>query len=415
VLFDLDSGGRGDAAYRSYTRFSQVGLRGHKNVNHHTRLNDQNTKAHGGQIAKCASGQVAEWTVEGVGGRILAICPSPHLPICLLFVLLAVSAAPAQVPSRAPAYVPQAFSSTTLSQPVGRPVARVNGAVLTDRDLLREMLTIFPYARVHNGFPKAMEADIRDGAMKMMIFEELVYQEAKRQNMTVPAARLAHALAEFRQQFPSPQEYQQFVQVEFHGSQPLLRAKVERSLLIDKFLELEVTNKAGVTGVEAKAYFDQHPERFRVPESFAFQSISFLPPRNATGTQAEEARKRAEAALRQAKATQSYEEFGLLAERISEDDFRVMMGDHKAADRSKLPPAVVTALLAMQPGQVSDIVEFDADAYTILRLNAHIPAGMQKFETIEDGLREQLKKEKTEQLRSAVATKLSKNAKIEKL
>jgi hypothetical protein len=292
---------------------------------------------------------------------------------------------------------------------------RVNGAVLTDRDLLREMLSIFPYARIHNGFPKAMEADIRDGAMKMMIFEELVYQEAKRRNMTVPPARLARALAEFRRQFTSPQEYHQFIQVEFRGSPQLVRTKVERSLLIDKFLKLEVTSKAGITVAEAKAYFDQHPERFRTPESFSFQSISFLPPRNATAAQAKEARKRAEDALRQAKATQGYEQFGLLAERISEDDFRVMMGDHKAADRSRLPPAVVTALLAMQPGQVSDIIQFDANAYTILRLNAHLPAGMQKFETIEDGLREQLRKQKTEQLRSALATRLSKNAKIEKV
>jgi hypothetical protein len=291
----------------------------------------------------------------------------------------------------------------------------VNGAVLTDRDLLREMYTIFPYARVHNGFPKAMEAGIRDGAMKMMIFEELVYQEAKRRNMTVPPGELARGLAEFRRQFPSPQEYQQFVQVEFHGSQALLRTKVERSLLIDKFLELEVTNKAVASVADAKAYFDQHPERFRVPESFSFQSISFLPPQNATAAQAKEARKRAEEALRQAKAIQSYEQFGLLAERISEDDFRVMMGDHKAAERAKLPPAVVTALEAMQPGQVSGIIEFDINAYTILRLNAHHPAGVQKFEAIKDALREQLAKEKTEQLRSALATKLSKNARIEKL
>jgi hypothetical protein len=298
---------------------------------------------------------------------------------------------------------------------VGRPVARVNGVMLTDRDLLREMLTIFPYARVHNGFPKAMEADIRDGAMKMMIFEELVYQQAKRQNLTVPSAQLARASAEFRQQFPSPQQYQQFIQAECRGSQQVLRAKIERSLLIDKFLNLEVTNKAGVSLAEAKAYFDQHPQSFRHPESFSFQSISFLPPRNATAAQAREARQRAERVLRQAKATKSYEEFGLLAERISEDDFRVMMGDHKAADRAKLPPAVVTALEAMQPGQVSDIIEFDASDYTILRLNTHDPAGIKKFETIKDGLREQLKQEKAEQLRRALAAKLSKNARIERL
>ncbi len=69
----------------------------------------------------------------------------------------------------------------------------------------------------------------------------------------------------------------------------------------------------------------------------------------------------------------------------------------------------------MQPGQVSDIIEFDANDYTILRLNAHIPAGMQKFETIKDPLRQQLTKEKIEQLRSALAARLGKSARVEKL
>ncbi len=57
-------------------------------------------------------------------------------------------------------------------QPTGKPVAKVNGTVLTDRDLLREMYAIFPYAKQHNGFPKAQEAGIRQGALEMIIFEE---------------------------------------------------------------------------------------------------------------------------------------------------------------------------------------------------------------------------------------------------
>jgi hypothetical protein len=75
---------------------------------------------------------------------------------------------------------------------------------------------------------------------------------------------------------------------------------------------------------------------------------------------------------------------------------------------------VVQALAAMQPGQVSDLIAFDASNFTILRLNAYIPAGPQKFEAIKNTLRGNLAKEKNEQLRSALATKLSKKAKIEK-
>jgi parvulin-like peptidyl-prolyl isomerase len=138
-------------------------------------------------------------------------------------------------------------------------------------------------------------------------------------------------------------------------------------------------------------------------------------PANATAAQLKEAHKRADDALRQAKASKNYEEFGVLAEKLSEDDFRVMMGDHGSADLSKLPPPVVKATLAMKPGEVSDVIEFAPNAFTILRLNAHVPAGMKTFASVKDEVREQLTKEKSEQLRSALATKLSKDAKIEKL
>lgn len=294
-------------------------------------------------------------------------------------------------------------------------MARVNGAALTDRDLLREMFTIFPYARQHNGFPQAMEADIRAGAMKMMIFEELVYQQAKRSGMTVAPERVTRGMAEFRKRFDSPAEYRKFVKEEFHGSEELLQTKVERSLLIDKYLKLQVADKSAVPLAEVKAYFDQHPERFQIAESFTFQSITLLPPQNATESQLKEERKRAEDALKQAKVTKSYEEFGVLAEKISEDDFRVVMGAHKAADRSKLPPAVVNALVAMQPDQVSELVEFDKNNFTILRLTAHISPGMMKFEEVKDPLRAQLQRNKTEDLRRNLDLRLRKNAKVEEL
>jgi hypothetical protein len=298
-------------------------------------------------------------------------------------------------------------------KPAGRPVARVNGAVLTDQDLVREMYAIFPYARQHNGFPKAMEADIRSGAMKMIVFEELVYQEALRRKMTIPPAQMDRALADFRQQF-NPDQYRQLLNTEFGGSAESLREKVRRSLLIERMLSTEVTARATVSVIEAKAYYDKHPERFRVPESFALQTISIVPPQNATAAQLQEARKRADDALRLAQATKDYRGFGLLAEKISEDDFRVMMGDHKAAERAKLPPAVVDAALALKPGQISGLIHFD-QVYTIVRLNAHIMPGTKRFEEVKDSLRKELEKNKTEQLRSGLDKKLRANAKVEEL
>ena len=307
-------------------------------------------------------------------------------------------------------------NSNSPAKPAGKPVARVNGAVLTDRDLLNEMYQMFPYAQQHNGgFPKSMEADIRQGALQMIVFEELVYQEARRHKMSIPAAKLNRAVEEFRKQFPSDPQFQDFLQNEVNGSLEQLRSKIERSMLIEQLLKAQVTDKAAASQAQLRAYYDRNPNNFTTPESFDFQSISILPPNKATPAQLQEVRKRAEDALRQAKATKSYDEFGMLAEKISQDDFRVMMGDHKTVERSKLPPEVATAANHLQAGQVSELIQIGPQAYAILRLVAHTPAGKQSFEMVKKSLREQLERARTQQLRSELGKKLRAAAKVEVL
>lgn len=305
-------------------------------------------------------------------------------------------------------------TSTSAFQVSDKPVARVNGAVLTDRDLLREMLQIFPYANQHNGFPKAQEASIRMGALQMIIFEELVYQEAIRRKLVVPPPEINKAEIEFKKQFHSPAEYQKYLAVEMGGSEKTVREKIQRSLLIEQVLKSEVENKAAVGLVEARAYYDKNSAKFTSPESFAFQSISFLPPPNGSPDQKKEVLKKANEALKQAKATTSYQDFGLLAEKISEDDFRVNMGDHKAVEKDKLPPQVIKEFQVLKPGQVSDLIQIE-QAYTIIHLNAHNLAKKQSFEDVKTGLRTELQKEKYEQLRASLDKRLRATAKVELL
>lgn len=335
------------------------------------------------------------------------------LSVCILL-LTALSAA-GQVASHAPSAIgtmPATSPVSSLLQVRDKPVARVNGALLTDRDLLREMYAIFPYAKQHNGFPKAQEASIRQGALEMIIFEELVYQEARRRSLTIADARLNQAEADFRKQFHSPEDYDQYMQVEMHGSRQVLRQQIQRALLIDEVLKAEVENKSAVSLAEVRAYYDKNPARFRQPESFSIQSISILPPQKTTPEVIEQNRKRAEAALRQAKVTRNYDEFGLLAEKLSEDDFRVNMGDHKAVSRDKLPPQIVQAAEAMQLGEVSGAIQIQ-NAFTIFRLNAHNPARLQPFGEVKADLRTELGKSRYERLRSNLAKRLRANAKIE--
>jgi peptidyl-prolyl cis-trans isomerase SurA len=335
----------------------------------------------------------------------------------ILLLLLLTMVAGAQVSSHAPTAISKAPTRGAVVLPQrapDNPVARVNDSILTNADLIREEYTIFPYARQHSGIPKEFEKQIRDGALKMIIFEELVYQEALRRHMTVPVAKMQRARADFRKQFATPEEFNALLQGEFHGSQQQLDEKIRRSLLIEAFLKIEVEDRCAVTPTELRAYYDKNPARFQHPETFIFQTISVIPPASATVAQLKEARTRAEDALRKAKATKTAEEFGLLAEKISDDDYHVMMGQHKAVPASEMAPQVVSSLREMHPNDMSGLIQVD-QIYTIVRLQVRTPAGKTKFEDVRAQLKTELQQGRRNQLRATLDQRLRQNAKIEEM
>ena len=303
----------------------------------------------------------------------------------------------------------------TMITPKGKTVARINGTVLTDRDLLREMMTIFPYARQHGGkFPHSMEADIRRGALDMIEFEELVYQEAQRRNMKVSPARLEQAMKAFREQFSSSDEFHSYLKAECGGSTLKLREKVRRSLMIDDLLLVEITRKASVSEAEVQAYYQKNPAKFYTPESVSIQTISLVIPDHPSADQEASVRKRAEDALRQAKKARNYEDFGMLAEKFSEDDWRVMMGDHQFVSRDKMPPEVAKVAFTLKPGEVSDLIRAE-NSWCILRLNSRQEPHRTTFEQVKVSLKKELEADQVETLRRALHQQLRKKATVEEL
>jgi parvulin-like peptidyl-prolyl isomerase len=317
--------------------------------------------------------------------------------------------------SHASSLTKPASTAQSVTAPTNKPVAKVNGAVVTEVELRREMYTIFPYAQQHNGtFPKDLEPEIRKGALEMIIFEELVYQEAKRLNVIIPAEKLTRSEAAFRKQFQDKEQYNQFLKAECNGSQAVLREKIRRSLLIEKMLKTQVEQKSVITPLEVKAYYDKNVKKYTHGESFAIQTISIIPPENASKEIQQEAYDKIKDGLRLAKATKDYKGFGLLAEQISDDDWRTHLGDRKVMEANALPPEVVKALRAMKVNEISDIVKVDR-AYVIVRLNARVPAGTTPFAEVKTKIQSDLQKQKTLATRSALNQKLRTTAKIEVL
>jgi len=104
----------------------------------------------------------------------------------------------------------------------------------------------------------------------------------------------------------------------------------------------------------------------------------------------------------------------LLAEKVSEDDFRVDMGDRKVVKSGNLPPEVVKVAEKMKPGEVSGLIPLGT-AWTIIRVNAHTPPGKATFEAAKAELMTDMQKRKYEQLRVGLDKRLHQNAQIQEL
>jgi parvulin-like peptidyl-prolyl isomerase len=79
-----------------------------------------------------------------------------------------------------------------------------------------------------------------------------------------------------------------------------------------------------------------------------------------------------------------------------------------------LAPPVLKALLAMKTGDVSDLIQIE-QAYTIVRLGDHTPAGRAKFEDVKGQLEKELPQARKNQIRAELDKKLRETAKVETL
>jgi peptidyl-prolyl cis-trans isomerase C len=340
------------------------------------------------------------------------------LLICATVVTLAAGLS-AQVASHAPTSVASKTNSTvvygTLDAPTGKPVVKVNGAALDDRDLTREMMNVFPYAKQHGGkFPKEAEPDIRKKALRNIELEELAYQQAKKSGMTVSQAKLDKAVKDFKTQFDGEAQFQQYLKAEQNGSMQVLRAKIQRAILIDENLKAEIDNKAKMTDAQLRDFYQKNPDRFRKPDSVSIQTITVAYGDNPSVADKKKARQRADDAWKEAKATKDYEGFGMLAEKVSMDDWRVMMGDHKWLHRGRMPKQVEAVVFKMKAGRVSDVID-TGDSFCIVRVNGIEPSHIVPFDEIKAELKKDLEQQKADELRASYEARLRRNASIQEL
>ncbi len=298
------------------------------------------------------------------------------------------------------------------AKPPQTPVARVNGVTLTQAQLDQELRRLFPYYSIHGGhLPAGAEDDLNKKAMHDLVLHELLYQEALSRKLTIPPAVWQQRLRTMRQRFPTRAAYDARATKEY-GSVAEFERLLRRSMLVEQLWDTDVTKKTAVGPQAAKDYYLAHKEHYVRPEAVWLQTITVKFPANATPEQKQEARKLAEQILVKVKAANSYEEFGVLAEKLSQDEWRVMMGDHNWVHRGAVTPDIEPALFSMKAGQISGIVE-SSNGYLILRANQCQPKRQMTYTEVGASVHQHMVAEKKEKLSQGLETRLRAKFKVE--
>lgn len=129
---------------------------------------------------------------------------------------------------------------------------------------------------------------------------------------------------------------------------------VERSLKIEKLIEVEIRSKIRIDEQEMRAFYESHLSRFKAPESRRLRHIFVKAPQGDLDEKKKEAFVRIEKALKRIK---SGEHFAKVAREVSEDFTAANGGSLGNVTKGQLLPELEEKVFSLKTGEVSDILE----------------------------------------------------------
>ncbi|MFP4011957.1 MAG: peptidylprolyl isomerase [Spirochaetaceae bacterium] len=249
-----------------------------------------------------------------------------------------------------------------------------------------------------------MRANVLDG----MINEELLYQEAQEQDVSASDDQVDQQLDQYREQY-GEEGFTEALQ-NAGMTEEQLREELARSLTIQRLIEQEVDVEADVTEEERQQFYDENPEMFEQPESVTASHILLSTQEAESDAEREEARERAEELHDELEEGADFEE---LAREHSEDPSAEQGGSLGEFSRGQMVPAFEDAAFALEPGEISDVVETQF-GYHIIKVDEKSEGGTSSYDEVKDQIGQYLTQQKQQQAVQGYIEELKEGAEIER-
>lgn len=292
--------------------------------------------------------------------------------------------APPQTPAPASAAVSEAPKGGTIGP--GAPVAVVNGQPVTRAEYDRALKAYMRnFAQMSGGMHgrvaepnERMKADV----LEQLVDRELLYQESRKVPVEDLAGQVSAEFDAIRARFPSPDAFQQALKSD-QLTEADLKDLIGRQISVRHFVETEIAPKVSVSEEAIAAFYKENEDKFATAEQVRCSHILIRSAPDAAPEEREAARKKAgEIQVRCAAG----EDFAALAAEFSEDPgSKDAGGDLGFFPREQMVAPFSEAAFALQPGQVSPVVE-TRFGYHVIKLAERKEASKQSL----DDVREQI-------------------------
>jgi peptidyl-prolyl cis-trans isomerase C len=295
---------------------------------------------------------------------------------------------PATQPPPAPAFDPGTLPEV---------VARVNGADVTRTELIEEAKGAYAQLRQLGQAPP-MDASFYRSALDQRIASMLLEAEAKTRGIAATPEEIEQRFAEARSRFESDEAFQRSLEAQGLTSETA-KAELAQEISRYKYIETVIVPTIEVTDDAMRKFYDQNLEHMRQPERVKLRHLLIQVQAGATEDDRQKARQRAEELAKRAK---NGEDFAALAREHSDDGTREQGGELPWIQRGQTLPPFEQAAFALQPGQVSDVVETPLGFHVIQAVDRQAPR-VAEFDEVKDRIQLVLQSEEAqERLRQAV-------------
>ncbi len=277
-------------------------------------------------------------------------------------------------------------------------VATVNGVPIKASELEQAIDRLIPRISFHGEVSEEKRAELRDKALDDLISMELRYQDATAKGVKLDTKMVKEQMAAIRGQFNAKSDYEKALK-RAGMTESTLRQQVEKEVLVYQLTQKTVVEPSRMADEALKEYYEKNRSKFRQPERVRLRVISVK---------------------EESKAREAYEkirageDFGSVAAKMSEDNYRIMGGDTGYVHKGRFIPEIENLAWKLPNGAVGGPVQGQGNGtWFIIKVEDKSPERDLPFEEVKDKLRADLESKRSNELMAKWLAELKAKSRIE--